>query len=162
MTRVVRFSLVVVLVLTAAVSDAHAQWTTDRAPNGDRVAQSGISLPTTTGGFEGSESAALTRALVVCSNTDNNHVVGLALPQGIQMAAGTMPLRVTVDAWRSSLSEGIVAQNVIIIGSSQNGLVSRIIAGNTLRVRIGNATGYMTWSWPLRGSGAAIRSACRM
>ena len=154
-----RVSVLLTLALAFNASSAQAQWTYELAPTGDMVAISEFAVPTTAGDFRGTEVAGVARAMIVCGD-DGNHVAGISLPAEIEMPPGTIPIRVNIDGWTSSQTDGLVASSALIFGSTFNGVVSRIMSGNMLHVRMGTPTDYMTWSWPLRGSRAAIRNAC--
>ena len=144
---------------TASVTRATGSWTTDiDAATGARRALSAFAMPTVTGEFAGHGSAGIARVGVACIAP--NHVVGIALPQGIAMQ-GSVPVQIEVDGRPESMRDAIMAQNVMIIGSTENGLVDRLRAGNQLRVRMGQAgRGFMTWVWSLSGSRSAIQRAC--
>lgn len=135
-------------------------WTTQTdVASGSDMALSGFVVPTGTGSFAGNEAAGTARVGVVCGGT--NDAVGVVLPQQITMNLSTVPVRVDVDGRVEALTDAIMNDNVLIIGSRRNGFTDRIAAGNTLRVRMGQAsTGFMTWAWSLRGSRSAIQRAC--
>lgn len=135
-------------------------WSVESA-EGSRLALSEFVVPTGTGLVAHAASESTARIGVLCDAMGSNHRVGVVLPQTSAFDTGTVPARIEVDGRLHGTDDVISTGNVLIIGSTENGLVDRIIAGNNILVRIGwPSTATLTWNWSLRGSSSAIGRAC--
>ena len=147
--------LTAVVLIALLPFHAQGQWEVEYA-GGHRAATSPFAVPTGAGvdGIAGSA-----RIVALCEAP--NHIVGVLLFSEISVRPGTMPARIHVDGQVEEL-DIIVNDNLLLIGSTESGLVQQIEQGSRLRLRIGRASsGFLTWEWSLRGSHSAIQRACR-
>ena len=150
--------------VAAALILLQGTWSVESAED-SRLALSEFVEPNGTGLFAdaASEIVSTARIGVMCDASRSNHVVAVVLPQGGASAVGAsaIPARIEVDGRLHGTGDVVVTGNVLIIGSTENGLVDRIKAGNSISVRIGwLSIASLTWNWSLRGSSSAIARAC--